>query len=431
MLYCFLDTNIFIHCQDIQNIDWKAELGASQVCLVIAPVVFEELDVFKDDHRNSRKRDRARRAIKLLEATLTSPGQIIREGVSLQYGEELYRMDFGGFNLNPDNKDDRLVASTIRWTHEHTEDEVILVSHDSGPRMKAIRLKLRSMKLSGKYRLLDQVDPLEKENRELRNELLKLQNTLPKLEFGFRHKDGSTTEVLKLERGTFDTLTNEKEIQKTISTEYEHHEDPWNRQTDEFGLPRFGLLMPTAKLAREYQNDLSRWTRNDFRNYLIRKSRYRACMSQNIVLPLLLKNTGSAPAEGTRVDITVRGCRAIYDEMPEEPVFPVAPNPADYVGYNPNAKAYVQIIGGGGAYLNQTQFNETPLELNMGDNHQLGFSIDMLLHHDSYGLGDHIAVIDNPVRYPVVIVLEYLIITENHPDKLEGELKVIIDQEET
>ena len=39
---CFIDTYLFLHFQTFDEIDWKKILQASQVDLVIAPVLSEE-----------------------------------------------------------------------------------------------------------------------------------------------------------------------------------------------------------------------------------------------------------------------------------------------------------------------------------------------------------------------------------------------------
>lgn len=430
MLYCFLDTNVFHEFKPITEINWVKVSGASKVCLVVTSIVVQELDRHKSGYDNRLKK----RAIKwtaYLDKLEVDTDNEIRQNVTLRLDlSEPMQGTFQENNLSADVADDRLLAKAIEFAIQNAADSVAVVSDDAAVRLKARGHNLSVTTLSENDREEYEPDPLKKELIALRIENQRLQNMLPKLEFGFRLGDGSIDHVLKLKRGNFATLIGEDEIQEALHAEYERHKDPWNLQKDQFGLPITGLPMVSTELAREYRNDLRRWTNNDYRNYLIRNSIYRACKSQYIALPLLLMNSGSAPAEGTRVEIIVRGCRAIYNEMPEEPTLSAAPILTDYVGINPNAKRFVYFADGGGAYLNQTQFNESPLELETGNEHQLSFSIDKILHHDSFGLGDFIAVIDKPSRYPVVIALEYLVITENHPDKLEGELKIIIEHKE-
>ena len=427
MLYCFLDTNICQEFRPIKEIDWLKELNATNVCLVVTSVVVRELDQHKAGNSN-RLRKRARKVISFLKSLDRQADNEIAPHVTLRFDLiEPKRCTLDEHNLSADVNDDLLVAKALEFRSLHKTENAAILTDDAVVQFKAEGYGLDAPVQSENHRLPHEIDPLVKENQELRIEVEKLKNARPKLEIGFRNEDGSAVGAIKLERGTFDMLTNEETIQETIRTEHERQKDPWNRRNDEFGLPRFGLSMPTTDLAREYRNDLNRWLNNDFRNYLIRKSRYRACRSQNIVLPLLLKNSGSAPAKGTRVEITVRGCRAIYDQMPAAPAKPSAPRLGDYIGLNPNAKRWVHSAG---MYLHQMQYDETPIELETGDEHQLRFSIDKILHHTSVELGDHIVVIDKPSKYPVVVELEYRVIAENHPDMLEDKLKLIIQQEE-
>lgn len=418
MLYCFLDTNIFLEFQPIEDIPWRKTLKTMDVCLVVTSVVMRELDKHKSSN-SRRKSKRAQDALRFLENADVSGDHNICQNVNLHFERSEPNLDtLDANNLSASVPDDILIAKAIEFAALNQSCTVAVVSGDYGVRLKARGVNL-CVPILDEFRLDPETDPLVKENQKLRNELQRIQNARPELEFGFRNDDGSTTGVLKLERGTFETLTNEHEIQTAIRVE---------RKRQKKSL---SPLMALSNQVNEYHSDLRRWLNNDYRNYVIRISRYRACGSQNIVIPLLLKNTGSAPAEGTTVNIRVSGCRELYDEMPEKPTMTAPPNLADYIGLNPNAKRFVYVAGGGGEYWNQTQFNETPLELDTGYEHKLCFSIDKILHHDSYELGDHIAVIDKPARYPIVITLEYLIITENHPDKLEGVLKVIVEQEDT
>jgi predicted ribonuclease YlaK len=44
MKYIFLDTNIFLHFQDFEKIDWLSESFSKACKLIIPPVVIDELD---------------------------------------------------------------------------------------------------------------------------------------------------------------------------------------------------------------------------------------------------------------------------------------------------------------------------------------------------------------------------------------------------
>jgi predicted ribonuclease YlaK len=63
----FVDTNIFLHYQPIEDIPWKDVVDAEEAVICIAPIVIEELDDKKDSHRLSKIRERARKALQLIE----------------------------------------------------------------------------------------------------------------------------------------------------------------------------------------------------------------------------------------------------------------------------------------------------------------------------------------------------------------------------
>jgi hypothetical protein len=64
--YCFLDTNILIHCQTFDEVDWPGALGVADVCFVLAPVVLKELDKRKNESKHDWIQERARMLTKKL-----------------------------------------------------------------------------------------------------------------------------------------------------------------------------------------------------------------------------------------------------------------------------------------------------------------------------------------------------------------------------
>ncbi len=52
LTHCFLDTNVFLHFQRFDTVDWPKVLGVQQVCLMLTTTVMEELNHYKDDSKN-------------------------------------------------------------------------------------------------------------------------------------------------------------------------------------------------------------------------------------------------------------------------------------------------------------------------------------------------------------------------------------------
>ena len=64
----FLDTNVLLH-YDFEQINWESELGAPVRQVMICWVNVEELDRLKADHPKTRRRERARRVLRLVVQT--------------------------------------------------------------------------------------------------------------------------------------------------------------------------------------------------------------------------------------------------------------------------------------------------------------------------------------------------------------------------
>lgn len=180
----FFDTNIFLHYQPIGQIKWAEILGGEVELFVIASVVLQELDDKKDEYSRKRIRDRARSAINLIEAAIASSSVKDDQNVRIAILDHV-TSEYFDKGLVEGKADDELVAACLMYNSENPEMEVVLVSHDSGPRMKGMRYGIRVAKLPDEYRLPDEVDPQTKEIQQLRKQVVELQNRMPKLKVQF------------------------------------------------------------------------------------------------------------------------------------------------------------------------------------------------------------------------------------------------------
>lgn len=63
----FLDTNILVHFQPINLINWSEMSGSVDNSIVLLPIVIQELDAHKYSERN-RLRERSKKALKSLKS---------------------------------------------------------------------------------------------------------------------------------------------------------------------------------------------------------------------------------------------------------------------------------------------------------------------------------------------------------------------------
>lgn len=201
-IYCFLDTNILLEFQTFNEVDWSKVLGAKQVCLVLAPIVFRELDKHKTDYNNARRQKRARMLLpkltQLIEAETDELPQVRRNVTLLALPNEP-SIDWAGEHLDPNVNDDRLLASILDFSRQHPSEKVFLLSDDSGPRLKAKSHNVQALAPTGLNRLPEAPSPEEVENRKLKQEIQELTNRLPKLRLGF-YENGQVVD--KITRST-------------------------------------------------------------------------------------------------------------------------------------------------------------------------------------------------------------------------------------
>ena len=429
MLYCFLDTNIFLQFQDIKQIDWLGELKAAEVCLVVTSIIFDELDKFKDDYNKKRLRDRSRKALKYLGKLDIHSDNPVRKGVVLQFRlEEPDHNALKKYQLNSANNDSMLVGSALIFANKHKDDDVILVTDDSGPSFKAKAHSLRAQSLSECYRLEEQPDPLVAENRRLKNELFKLQNNQPKLDIGFTSSDGEIEHHLKAKVYFTKDLINEDGIESAIKAKYQELRytrkkstfDPFNPRS----VPDFDLLLNEEQID-DYHDQVKEYLQGPYRQYLIQNSLFQTfhIYNQYVELALVIKNSGAAPAQGVEITLLTNDCREVLTEAPrrsEYPRPPRRPQPfqMDLPSYYSANPSFIP---------NASEFEGRKIDTDNPNLRQTEYFVERMMHHRSMKLGKRYLIIDEPKQFPAVIQIKYEIIAENLRDKLDGELKIIIN----
>lgn len=184
----FVDTVVFLHYEMFDQVDWRQVTGASEVALVVAPVVIRELDEQKDGkNATKRSKERARKVLnRLLHLWVGELLAPLGEGVTIRYLPSEPSLDFAAYGLSRDWRDDQLLAAVIQEKNETAEAEVVLVTRDVGPELKAKHHKIRTIRLPKKYELNDEPTPETRRIQELEQRLQAIEGALPDLSLQFR-----------------------------------------------------------------------------------------------------------------------------------------------------------------------------------------------------------------------------------------------------
>jgi rRNA-processing protein FCF1 len=304
----FLDTNIFLHYQPFDQINWLKELDAEEVELFIAPIVIRELDDHKDHHRLSSIRNRARATLKKIEALITGLEIVnMPEGVNVFYLDEP-SLSFEEYGLRNDVSDDHLIASCIEHACSEADRRIVIVTDDTGPRLKARKHSIAAVSLDDRLKLPSALDENEKKTQHLHRKIQQLESSLPNLNLGF--SDGSQNLFIKIPEPYEIDVNKIKEkiidIQRRYPKLYPESNQPANsdssilqNQLSQISLSKAMLACLTKPSQEEYErynSELNQFYEN-YKEYLNWLTDYKNIESRTIEIEVVLFNRGKAPAE--------------------------------------------------------------------------------------------------------------------------------------
>lgn len=192
--FVFIDTNVLLHYQFFDEVDWPSQFGVAGVTLVFAPVVLAELDRHK---WSGSRREKARaksmlKKIASLELSITPVN--VRTGVdALALDAEPPDALFAQHRLHPQASDDRLLASLLGFCDERPGSRVFILSADGGLSVKARSRKIEIVAPVDSLELPEEPDDVERELEKARRELIELKGAAPNLALTFGDAKTHTT----------------------------------------------------------------------------------------------------------------------------------------------------------------------------------------------------------------------------------------------
>jgi hypothetical protein len=173
----YLDANIALHYQPLEQLDWRAIVDRDQVVVVITSVFLREIDLNKDSKRGHIQK-RARRVNSWLGEVRKNKTKALSPGIALKViaDEPEVDVNFEDHGLAPSSNDDKFVACMLRDRVTYPDAEFICVTADSALAYKADAKGFLVVEVPDSYRLQPEPDDKELENRELRKQLVAFQN---------------------------------------------------------------------------------------------------------------------------------------------------------------------------------------------------------------------------------------------------------------
>lgn len=211
-LYYFVDTNLFLQCRPLEQLDWSAWESFEEVRLIVSKPVLREID-----HRKNRGNDRAGRRARdttsMIRKMLTcgervvhcsNPRVVLCVESQHQYCEDLKDQ------LNYDERDDQLVGTAYEFARRNEKCTVRLLTHDTNPMFTASSVGLMADQILDNWLLLPEPTDMEKKLALLQDENARLKKAEPCITIRFLDQFDSQVAQYEHTRKRFDPLTNEQ-----------------------------------------------------------------------------------------------------------------------------------------------------------------------------------------------------------------------------
>ena len=177
-LTVFPDTNVLLHYPLVDQIDWLKWCNCKSIKIILCLKVINELDCKKND---PNLRERAKKVIKKIKKIIDSNNGHIKDETLL----EIYNKDLNHADISVD---EAIVQQALDYQSTHHDENLYIMTEDLGMQLRC-RQRIQTIEPDKGKRLQSPQSKLHKENINLKNQIAKLQNQIPVLDLIFTHTD--------------------------------------------------------------------------------------------------------------------------------------------------------------------------------------------------------------------------------------------------
>lgn len=320
-----------LHFTTFDEVNWPKFLEVAHVYLVLTRPVMRDLDKFKDDRTVGWRRNRARTLLAKIDGLLPPSAtgipvpltpeskttfllEIPREPDTAWKREQV---------LDPEGGDDRLLACILRFWEEFPDRRICFLSHDMSFRRSAVSYGIDTRKPDEvELTRMELRTPEEERIRDLERELQEYKNSRPKFEFGFGTDEKELTAIVTCLAQDDDTVR-ATALSQALSADFVHQQFFKQQQHIERLITQGRAVAPEDQF-KEYVKACDAYLEK------LEVALKRQVMQQHgnaCLLSFVLRNAGTAPAEGIKVDLHFPLGTLVMDaddldeeiEIPDEP----------------------------------------------------------------------------------------------------------------
>jgi hypothetical protein len=182
ILTLFPDTNLFVQCKPLEELNWAIFDGADEIKLIITRPVQAEIDSHKA--KGSGRLSKRARSASTLFRELLQPGiecKLIssKPRVLLFLRQDLKHDTSLAEQLDYAERDDQLVGIAAGYAAVYPHEEVRVLTYDTGPMASARLVGIPFEEVSQEWLLAPETDESEKRIHKLEGDLLRYQKAEP------------------------------------------------------------------------------------------------------------------------------------------------------------------------------------------------------------------------------------------------------------
>jgi len=423
MKHIFIDTNVFLHFEDFDKIDWLKESSSDSCIIVIAPIVIDELDEKKIG--TSRISNKVRKTLQKFEELSDQENPRIKENVLFKIiTDKPLNSVYEQNGLNFNEHDHRLIASIIQYKESNKSADIALFSYDIGPRLRAKQFGVKAFKPNEKYLLQSTESEEEKKIKKLEQENKFLKSRIPVLKLLFDNKS-EHIEMIAISENSVDFLVYSKLKMEELRTQYPYlkieKDNPYEKP---MALIQKYFNSPSDDQVFNYNKRLEEYFTN-YENYLLKTFEYEKREKLTFSIKVVLVNSGNTPAEDIDVHLHLPdGFEVIETSEKEKP--PQTPQPP----YKPKNALDFGMSSGFTNIPSPYHMNEPKVDINLNkprikktNSYDVDYSIKNLKHGYSHSLKSLSIIYKNQEEIKN-FQIDYILSAANIPEAIRGNLNI-------
>ena len=331
MKYLVLDTNIYLHFKNFEQVDWKS-LFNDEVTVCVPQRVLVEIDKHKDQSRG-----KIQTRAKALSSRFY---EIFLQGVSPQVPVMEFQNPpssaFSDPQYDKDISDDWIILSSLYSSINNAD--IVIVAYDNGILLKAKQRGLAFFRMPDTYLLAVEPSEEEKEIKRLKQEIAKYENRHPDPVLQFENK----TSLLTITKPQFIDIQSElKTYEMQLKSSHAYQSTKEEPDSDFVSAMQQALAITYSTLGQkqEYNKALDEYFEKKLKikEFQLGSQFFEQCFYK---LDFWLVNNGTSALGETDIFITFPDYVPVYNQDSritiqfEDPSEPILKN--NLTAYNPS-----------------------------------------------------------------------------------------------